>query len=225
MNTTHTISRNSVGDTSSTEQQQAAGARQNGAHVIDRPAGRSARIPTTSKSVSAARSRVTRRRAITVGLCDLTRGELSSNGTPEQRQAEAAARRAGARRALAREPRLARRRHRDDAAELIRSAVDIIRRHRPRAIAIPHWDDRHPDHVAASHVLRVAAFRSGLRRYDTDARSVAARLGLLLLHQRRRDAVVRRRRLGRTTSASARRSPATRSQFAPVERRRRADTR
>src|SRR5258708_39156850 len=53
--------------------------------------------------------------------------------------------------------------------ELIRPAVDLLRRHRPRTIAIPYWDDRHPDHVAASHVLRVAAFRSGLARYETDA--------------------------------------------------------
>ena len=50
---------------------------------------------------------------------------------------------------------------------MIRSAVDLIRRHRPRTIAIPYWDDRHPDHVAASHVLRTAAFTSGLRRYDS----------------------------------------------------------
>ena len=103
-----------------------------------------------------------------VGLCDLTRGEVSSNGTPEQRQveAEAAARVLGA---LWREnlgwP--------DGGIEatppIIRAAVGIIRRHRPRAIAIPHWEDRHPDHVAASHVLRTAAFRSGLRRYDAGA--------------------------------------------------------
>ena len=37
---------------------------------------------------------------------------------------------------------------------------------RPRAIAIPYWDDRHPDHRAASEVLGVAAFTSGLRRYE-----------------------------------------------------------
>ena len=103
-----------------------------------------------------------------VGLCDLTRGELSSNGAPDQRQAEAAA----AARVLGAawrenlgwpdggiEPQPA----------IIRSAVDIIRRHRPRSIAIPYWDDRHPDHVAASQVLRTAVFRSGLRRYETDA--------------------------------------------------------
>ena len=96
-----------------------------------------------------------------------------------------------------------------DAGRSIRSAVDFIRRHRPRTVAIPYWDDRHPDHVAASQVLTSAAFTSGLRRYETDARAVAARLGLLLLHQRR----ARRRRSSstsrRTTSASARRSPAT----------------
>jgi N-acetylglucosamine malate deacetylase 1 len=104
----------------------------------------------------------------TVGLCDLTRGELSSNGTVEQRQAEAAkaARVLGAawRENLG---------WPDGGIEplpaLVRSAVDIIRCHRPRSIAIPYWDDRHPDHVAASNVLRTAVFRSGLRRFETGA--------------------------------------------------------
>ena len=105
-----------------------------------------------------------------VGLCDLTEAELSSNGTPEQRRTEAAAA-ARVLGALWREnlgwP--------DGGIAatppMIRSAVDLIRRHRPRTIAIPYWDDRHPDHVAASHVLRVAAFTSGLRRYVTEADS------------------------------------------------------
>jgi bacillithiol biosynthesis deacetylase BshB1 len=103
-----------------------------------------------------------------VGLCDLTRGELSSNGTIEERQleAEAAARVLG----VAWRMNLA---WPDggivDTPEMIRSAVDVIRVHRPRAVAIPYWKDRHPDHCAASCVLRVAAFRSGLRRYMTGA--------------------------------------------------------
>jgi bacillithiol biosynthesis deacetylase BshB1 len=101
-----------------------------------------------------------------VGLCDLTAGELGSNGTPEQRRAEAAAAAevlgAAWREnlgwpdgAIAETP------------ATIRSAVDLIRRVRPRAIALPYWDDRHPDHVAGSHVLRRAVFTSGLRRYET----------------------------------------------------------
>jgi len=103
----------------------------------------------------------------TVGLCDLTRGELASNGTVEERQAEAvaAARLMGAAwrenlgwpdGAIAATP------------EMLRSAVDLIRRAQPRTIAIPYWDDRHPDHVASSAALRTAVFRSGLRRYDTE---------------------------------------------------------
>jgi bacillithiol biosynthesis deacetylase BshB1 len=103
-----------------------------------------------------------------VALCDLTLAELSSNGTIEERQAEAAA----AARVLGACSRENLRWPDGNIAETpdtIRSAVDMIRRHRPRTVAIPYWHDRHPDHVAASHVLRVAAFRSGLRRYVTDA--------------------------------------------------------
>ena len=101
-----------------------------------------------------------------VGLCDLTEGELSSNGTVEERRLEAAA----AARVLGAAWRESLAWPDGGIAEtpaMIRSAVDLIRRHRPRTIAIPYWDDRHPDHVAASRVLRVAAFKSGLRRYLT----------------------------------------------------------
>jgi bacillithiol biosynthesis deacetylase BshB1 len=102
---------------------------------------------------------------VRVGLCDLTAGELGSNGTPEERRREAA-----------------------EAAEVLgaawrenlgwpdgritldleRSAVELVRRHRPRTVAVPYWDDRHPDHVAASQVLTSAVFKSALRRYGAD---------------------------------------------------------
>jgi N-acetylglucosamine malate deacetylase 1 len=103
-----------------------------------------------------------------VGLCDLTEGEMSSNGTviERRREGEAAAHVLGAAwRENLRWP------DGDISATpaAIRSAVDLLRRHRPRTIAIPYWDDRHPDHVGASHALRLAAFKSGLRRYVTDA--------------------------------------------------------
>jgi bacillithiol biosynthesis deacetylase BshB1 len=103
----------------------------------------------------------------TVGLCDLTAGELGSNGTPEDRQVEAA--RAAAVLGVSWRENLG---WPDGGIEaspaLIRDVVDLLRRHRPRAIAVPYWADRHPDHMAASQVLTVAAFRSGLRRYETD---------------------------------------------------------
>ncbi len=102
----------------------------------------------------------------TVGLCDLTAGELGTNGTPDIRCAEAeeAARELGAAwRENLRWPDGAIR----PTPEIIRSAVNLIRLHRPRAIAIPYWQDRHPDHRAASHVLDECVFKSGLARFDT----------------------------------------------------------
>lgn len=99
-----------------------------------------------------------------VGICDLTRGELGSNGTVNERLAEAEAARAVLGAAL-----------RENLGwpdggigqvpDHIREAVEAIRRWRPRTIAIPYWQDRHPDHLAAATVLAAAAFRSGLRRY------------------------------------------------------------
>lgn len=99
-----------------------------------------------------------------VALCDLTAGELGSNGTPDERREEAqeAARVLGVKwRENLGWP--------DGAIDLdlMPGAVDLIRRHRPRAIAIPYANDRHPDHVAANGTLTVAAFRSGLRRFVT----------------------------------------------------------
>ena len=101
-----------------------------------------------------------------VGLCDLTRAELSSNGTPDERIVEA--------RAAAKVLGAAWRENLgwpdggiDGGEDQIRAAVDLIRRTRPRTVAIPYWADRHPDHVAASDVLRRAIFNSGLRRFES----------------------------------------------------------
>ena len=99
-----------------------------------------------------------------MGLCDLTAGEMGSNGTVEERLAEAEAARAvlsaawrvnlrWTDRAIGRDP------------NHVRSAVELIRLARPRTVALPYWSDRHPDHVAASHILTEAVFTSGLRRY------------------------------------------------------------
>jgi bacillithiol biosynthesis deacetylase BshB1 len=103
----------------------------------------------------------------TVGLCDLTAGEMGSNGTPEERrlEAEAAAKVLGA--AWRTNLGWADRRIGKDPAHLD-EAVAVIRRHRPRVVVAPYWKDRHPDHEAASAVLTEAVFNSGLRRYRAE---------------------------------------------------------
>ena len=106
---------------------------------------------------------------VRVGICDLTRAELSSNGTPVERlrEAQEAAHVLGVAW-----------RHNlewpdggiDGGVSQVRDAAEVIRRTQPRVVAIPYWVDRHPDHVAASEVLRQAIFKSGLERYQTEYR-------------------------------------------------------
>lgn len=102
-----------------------------------------------------------------VGLVDLTRGEMGSNGTPEERLREAEAARdvlgAAWRENLGWPDRgiTGTREQLDDVARL-------VRRWQPRVVAIPYWEDRHPDHVAASRVLSEGVFNARLRRYPLE---------------------------------------------------------
>ncbi len=102
-----------------------------------------------------------------VGLCDLTRGEMGSNGTPEERLREAE----DARVVLGAEWRenlgWPDRGITGDRAQLD-DVTRLVRRWQPRAVAIPYWEDRHPDHVAASRVLAEGIFNSRLRRYAAE---------------------------------------------------------
>jgi bacillithiol biosynthesis deacetylase BshB1 len=102
-----------------------------------------------------------------VGLCDLTAGEMGSNGTVEERLAEAE----DARKVLGAVWRLNLRwpdRAIGTETQHELAVTELIRKVRPKAIALPYWSDRHPDHVAASRVLTDAIFNAGLRRYKAE---------------------------------------------------------
>jgi bacillithiol biosynthesis deacetylase BshB1 len=102
-----------------------------------------------------------------VGLCDLTRGEMGSNGTPEERLREAE----NARVVLGAE-------WRENLGwpdrgitgtpTQLDDVTRLVRRWQPRVVAIPYWEDRHPDHVAASRVLSEGIFNSRLRRLQAE---------------------------------------------------------
>jgi bacillithiol biosynthesis deacetylase BshB1 len=102
-----------------------------------------------------------------VGLCDLTRGELGSNGTPEQRVAEAEDARAVLGAAWRTNLALPDGGLSLDQAQR-RAVVELVRTARPAAVAIPSSADRHPDHVAAHALLRRALFDAGLRRFSAE---------------------------------------------------------
>ncbi|MGE0448571.1 MAG: bacillithiol biosynthesis deacetylase BshB1 [Vicinamibacterales bacterium] len=104
---------------------------------------------------------------LSVGLCDLTGGEMGSNGTVPERMAESES----ARRVLGanwRENLGWPDRQFGGDRHCLDQAVAFIRRHRPRVVAVPYWSDRHPDHVAASELLTEAAFNAGLRKYRAE---------------------------------------------------------
>ena len=102
-----------------------------------------------------------------VALVDLTRGECGSRGTPETRAAEAAeaARILGVthRESLGLpDARLSPTPEQKDAV------VAALRRLRPRLVLLPHWEQRHPDHGAASRIVYEASFLAGLKNYRPD---------------------------------------------------------
>src|SRR3954465_15364662 len=103
-----------------------------------------------------------------VGLCDLTAGEMGSNGTVDERLAEGEAARVGLGADGRVNLRLPDRAIGCDQSHIVQIA-NLVRRAKPRAIALPYWSDRHPDHVSASRVLPDAVFNAGLPRFDPQA--------------------------------------------------------
>lgn len=99
-----------------------------------------------------------------VGLCDVTAGEMASNGTVDERLAEGEQARVVLGALWRANLRIPDRSIGSDPNH-IRRAAELVRRARPRVVALPYWSDRHPDHVAASHLLTEAVFSAGLRRY------------------------------------------------------------
>ncbi len=110
------------------------------------------------------------------GILDLTRGEMGTRGSAEDREREA-----------------------NDAAKILgvswRKALDIpdgrventwenrlkvalaIRETRPRVIILPYWKGRHPDHYTASILGYEACFLAGLARLGARDQAPGASTG------------------------------------------------
>jgi bacillithiol biosynthesis deacetylase BshB1 len=107
------------------------------------------------------------------GILDLTRGELGTRGSAEERAREA-----------------------EDAARILRTSwrqaldipdgrventwenrlkvVRVLRQQRPRVVILPYWKGRHPDHYTASVLGYEACFLAGLAKLDVGVAGVAA---------------------------------------------------
>lgn len=119
---------------------------------------------------------------IVVGIADLSRGELSTRGTPTLRAQEArhAAELLGVTArvtldlpdgAIGTDPR-----HRE-------AVVDALRTMRPRTVLAPYpYEDRHPDHAAAGRLVREACFLAGVGRWGTGSPHRPTQLYHYMLH-------------------------------------------
>src|SRR5579871_6543388 len=99
------------------------------------------------------------------GIIDLTAGDMGTRGTPEIRISESQA-----------AARILKVSHRENLhfpdARLENSLAgrmtlaQRIRELRPRAVILPYWEGRHPDHYRASELGYEACFLAGLKRMD-----------------------------------------------------------
>src|SRR5215203_4936926 len=99
------------------------------------------------------------------GVLDMTRGEMGTRGTPEQRAEEAEE----AARIMRLDVRLNLEQpdgHVFVTDEARTALVRVIRTYRPKDILTAHWDDPHPDHAATARLAREAARLASMRRYD-----------------------------------------------------------
>ncbi|KAF0151408.1 MAG: lmbe family protein [Ignavibacteria bacterium] len=104
---------------------------------------------------------------LTVGVIDLTKGELGTRGTEETRKREAD--KAAEILSLA---------HRENLGlkdgsikfndDYLKRIIIKIRKHKPKLLFAPYFNDRHPDHIGASQLVKEAFFFSGLHKIETE---------------------------------------------------------
>jgi len=102
------------------------------------------------------------------GVCDMTRGEMGTRGTPEIRAQEALE----AARVMKLDVRL--NLEQPDGhvwpTEVARTAfVRVLRTHKPKVLLTTHEDDPHPDHANTSIIVRQAARLASMGRYDEES--------------------------------------------------------
>ena len=107
-----------------------------------------------------------------VGIIDLTRGELGTRGTAETRQKEAF------QAAIFLKVAVRENLHIPDGGiernkENLMKVIMAIRRYKPKLLFAPYFNDRHPDHIDTSKIVKEAMFSTGLAKVKTFDKEVA----------------------------------------------------
>jgi N-acetylglucosamine malate deacetylase 1 len=106
-----------------------------------------------------------REHGVSCAIVDMTNGEMGSRGTPGERKIEANSA-AELLHAVARENLNLPDCGLVDSPENRRLAASAIRRHRPKIVFAPLWEDRHPDHAAAGLIVENSRLFCGLKTLD-----------------------------------------------------------
>jgi len=101
------------------------------------------------------------------GVLDLTKGEMGTRGNASDREKEASA--AAEVMGLAIRENLGL----PDAnvqftRENVLKVVRVLRKHRPRVVILPYWEQRHPDHYHCFRIAKEACYFSGLKKLDCE---------------------------------------------------------
>jgi bacillithiol biosynthesis deacetylase BshB1 len=106
-----------------------------------------------------------------VGIIDLTRGELGTRGTTQTRRNEAK-KAAAILKTTVRENL-----HIPDGG-IVRNKTNLmkiiktIRKYKPKIVFAPYFNDRHPDHIDTSILVKEAVFSSGLAKIITHHKNI-----------------------------------------------------
>ena len=107
-----------------------------------------------------------------VGLIDLTRGELGTRGSTDIRQKEAFQAALNLKIAVRENLNIPDGNIERNQQNLVK-VIMAIRKYRPKIIFAPFFNDRHPDHVDASALVKQAMFSTGLMKIKTFDKEVA----------------------------------------------------
>ena len=102
---------------------------------------------------------------VSCAVVDMTNGEMGSRGTTEERKIEAVSA-AALLGVVARENLNLPDGGLSDSTDNRRLVASAIRRHRPKIVIAPLWEDRHPDHAAAGLLVRNSALYCALTKGD-----------------------------------------------------------
>ncbi|MEP0860214.1 MAG: bacillithiol biosynthesis deacetylase BshB1 [Ignavibacterium sp.] len=108
---------------------------------------------------------------IKVGLIDLTKGEMGTRGTAETRQREAFNAAITLKAAMRENLEIPDGNIQLNKENLLKVII-TIRKYRPSIVFAPYFNDRHPDHIDASQLIKRAVFYSGLAKIKTFDREV-----------------------------------------------------